>query len=530
VEIALITEGTYPHSHGGVSVWCDQLVRGLAPHTFSVYAIAGTGTETMVWDLPDNVTKLVRVPLWGPTPSHRQSRAELRDWSGLCRRLVECLVGSGDAAAFQEVLAQLMPLAERGALPRLLSSNETVRALLSAMVTAPPPGREAMGQVPRATVADAVTTLRLVEHYLRPLWVSPPRADVCHAAANGLSALTALASKIRYNTPFVLTEHGIYLRERYLDTGPGTYSHHVRVAVLQFFKLLSICAYQSADVIAPGSEYNRQWEEINGATPGKIRPIYNGVDAAHFPVTHEEPEVPTITFVGRIDPLKDIETLLRAFAKVRTSLPDARLRIFGSTPEGNEPYHARCVRLQHELGLGECATFEGRVASVVDAYHAGHVVALTSISEGFPYALIEAMATGRPTVSTNVGGVREAVGDAGYVVPPRNPEAIADACLQLLNDPDERQAMGTAARERILSFFTVEQCLALYSDLYREVTGLAVSASVVALDQSRRNIAAGRQDPAPLFDDDELLLDAMAESDESTAFLPESDLSVSETR
>jgi len=522
VEIALITEGTYPHSHGGVSVWCDQLVRGLAPHTFSIYALAGTGTESMVWDLPENVAKVVRLPLWGPTPSHRQSRAELREWSGVCHRLVECLVGNGDATLFQEVLIELMPLAEGGALPGLLSTNETVRALLGAMVTGPPPGREALGEVPRATIADALTILRMVEHYLRPLWVAPPRADVCHAAANGLSALIALGSKIRHNTPFVLTEHGIYLRERYLDMGPGTHSHHVRVALLRFFKLLSICAYQGADVIAPGSEYNRQWEEINGATPQKIRPIYNGVDAAHFPLTHDEPEVPTITWVGRIDPLKDIETLLRAFAKVRTSLPEARLRIFGATPEGNEPYHDRCVRLLHELDLGESATFEGRVASVVDAYHAGHVVALTSISEGFPYALIEAMATGRPTVSTNVGGVREAVGDAGYVVPPRNPEAIADACLRLLTDAEERQTIGAAARERILSFFTVEQCLALYSDLYREVTGLAVSASVVALDQSRRHIAAA------LDADAKATADADTDPELWQDSAPDSHLSVSE--
>jgi glycosyltransferase involved in cell wall biosynthesis len=144
------------------------------------------------------------------------------------------------------------------------------------------------------------------------------------------------------------------------------------------------------------------------------------------------------------------------------------------------------------LDLAASAVFEGRVASVVDAYHAGHVVVLTSISEGFPYALIEAMAAGRPTVSTDVGGVREAAGSAGLVVPPRNPEAIADACLRLLIDPEERLAMGTAARERILSLFTVEQCTALYSDLYREVTGRPVSAEVVEFDQSRRDVIEAR--------------------------------------
>ncbi len=67
--------------------------------------------------------------------------------------------------------------------------------------------------------------------------------------------------------------------------------------------------YQIADVIAPGSEYNRQWEEMNGAAPHRIRPIYNGVDASHFPVAVTEPDVPTLSWVGRIDPLKDVETL-----------------------------------------------------------------------------------------------------------------------------------------------------------------------------------------------------------------------------
>ena len=175
MEIALITEGTYPHSHGGVSVWCDQLVRGLAPHTFSVYALAATGNEGMVWELPDNVSKVVRLPMWGPTPSYRPGRTERREWSGLCRRLVECLVGGAERGAFQEVLSELMPIAERGTLPGLLSTNESVRSLLNAMATAPPPGREAVEDPPRATIADALNTLRLVEHYLRPLWVPPPR-------------------------------------------------------------------------------------------------------------------------------------------------------------------------------------------------------------------------------------------------------------------------------------------------------------------------------------------------------------------
>jgi hypothetical protein len=148
------------------------------------------------------------------------------------------------------------------------------------------------------------------------------------------------------------------------------------------------------------------------------------------------------------------------------------------------------------------------VDSVVDAYHAGHVVLLTSISEGFPYTLIEAMASGMPTVATDVGGVREATGDAGLVVPPQHPEAMAEACLQLLSDANLRRTMGDAARNRILSMFTLEQSLAVFADLYRDATGLASSAPVLAASDRalvsqlqavspKRGVSKSGTEPAP---------------------------------
>jgi polysaccharide biosynthesis protein PelF len=169
--------------------------------------------------------------------------------------------------------------------------------------------------------------------------------------------------------------------------------------------------------------------------------------------------------------------------------------MFGGTPTGNEPYHDRCKQLLTELGLDGAATFEGRVASVVEAYHAGHVVLLTSISEGFPYTLIEAMAAGRPTVATDVGGVNEATGDAALVVPPRDHHAIAAASVRLLRDAQLRRTLGEAARARILSLFTVEQSMALFGDVYREVTGRPASAIVV--DQQHHPCNSGPGIVAP---------------------------------
>jgi glycosyltransferase involved in cell wall biosynthesis len=194
--------------------------------------------------------------------------------------------------------------------------------------------------------------------------------------------------------------------------------------------------------------------------------MYNGVAPEDFPVADGEPDAPTVAFMGRVDPLKDLHTLIRAFAVVRERIPDARLRIFGGTPAGNGPYRDSCQDLIVELGLDGVATLEGRVESAVEAYHAGSVVALTSISEGFPYTVVEAMACGRPVVCTDVGGVAEAVGDAGIVVPPRDVAAVADAFVELLTDDARRRRLGVAARQRVIERYTLQESLDAYRELY----------------------------------------------------------------
>ena len=133
---------------------------------------------------------------------------------------------------------------------------------------------------------------------------------------------------------------------------------------------------------------------------------------------------------------------------------------------------ARCAKLSAELGLDDgAATFEGKISPPGAAYHAGHVVLLTSISEGLPYVVLEAMASARPVVATDVGGVSEAIGEAGILVPPRDASAVAAACVRLLLHPGERRAMGDAARKRVLQHFTIERCFGEYRQLYDELAG-----------------------------------------------------------
>jgi glycosyltransferase involved in cell wall biosynthesis len=398
---------------------------------------------------------------------------------------------------FGNVIREIFEFAQRENLAASLSSEWAVQLLSEAWrdwqldsVAAEP------------TLHDAVTAMQLLEHSLRPLSHPPVRADVVHAVTNGLGALPSLAAKWRYGTPMVVTEHGIYMREQYLHSRNSPFRWPVRALYLRFLRRLCSLGYAEAELITPGNVYNKRWEEQLGANLSKVRTVYNGVDPADFPAVEGEPEVPTISWAGRIDPVKDLETLLLAFALVHRKMPNARLRMFGSAPQGQEAYLERCKALARELGIADVATFEGRVDRIREAYDAGQIVVLCSISEGFPYTLIEAMTCGRPCVATAVGGVTEAIADTGLVVQARNPEALAQSCLALLNDPSLRRKFGAAARMRALEYFTVDRAISAFDEIYTFVgTGIPL--------------------PTAEWEDetDDLLVTGLPERDEETELL-----------
>ncbi|HET9256725.1 MAG TPA: GT4 family glycosyltransferase PelF [Pseudonocardiaceae bacterium] len=474
--MTLVSEGTYPHSFGGVSVWCDQLVRGLPDYRFHLVSLVGGGSEQPAWQLPGNIASLTSIALWGASPGRgRPRRGAWPRFEPLLWELMDCLLTvhlDGAARRFGEVMRGLFDFAQRQNLSDALRCERSIRLVSSAW---PRLRREAAGPVP--SMLDVTVALQLLEHSLRPLSYCPARAQVVHCVTNGLAVLPALAAKWTHGTPILLTEHGIYLRERYLGYRRSPYRWPVKVLHLAFLRLLCALAYTESATIAAGNVYNRQWEQHLGADPGIIRTVYNGVDPAEFPAIGGEPDIPTVSWAGRIDPIKDLETLLRAFSMIHRDLPEARLRIFGGTPKGGEGYLERCRRLAAELGIGAAVSFEGRVERIRDAYAAGHVVMLSSISEGFPYTLIEAMTCGKACVATEVGGVSEALGDTGLVVAPRDPAAMAQACLTLLRDPALRQRLGAAARSRALESFTVDRAIGTFGEIY---TGLASGRPLLA--------------------------------------------------
>jgi glycosyltransferase involved in cell wall biosynthesis len=184
---------------------------------------------------------------------------------------------------------------------------------------------------------------------------------------------------------------------------------------------------------------------------------------------------------ARVFPLKDVETMIRSAAVARRDLPDVVFRVYGSL-DADKPYVDRCRALIEELDLGQTFEFGGFHSSPAQVYNIGDISVLSSISEGFPYTVLESMSCARPVAATDVGGVREALEGFGLVVPPRDPESLGEAVTTLLRDHDLRLDLGRRAREQVLSHYRTSHSVGAYRLLYRQLTA---DASVEKIAVSR---------------------------------------------
>ncbi len=487
-RVLLVAEGTYPFEYGGVSTWCDALMRSLPDVEFSVVAIAAQPGLKWVFSIPENVVDIRTIPLWG-----LQDISETAPHSSL-RRLYASRVATSAKAISAEFVPPLrgflralfVPPADRSAIAydlhamyRFLIGHDLDRAMHSAAVwqvcLAEFRGgyeREAAGLgAPPLQLWEVNTAFQWLCRWLFPLARRLPEVDVVHSAMAGICSIVAVTAKLEYGAGFCLTEHGVYLRERYLAEGHRRDSYFLKLLALRFAARMTEMSYALADQISPCCDYNQRWELEIGAEPAKLETIYYGVDGAEFnaEVTYS-PTPDTVVWVGRINPLKDVETLLRAAAQVRQQRPDVRFLLYGSAPAEDAAYYQRCLALHEELGLQDSVEFCGYTDRPAAAYSSGDIVVLSSISEGFPYSTLEAMLCGRPIVATAVGGIPEQIEGAGLAVEPRNPEAMAHGILSLLDDPQLCRRFGEAARERASSRFAARRFRGAHYTTYQRLS------------------------------------------------------------
>lgn len=468
MRVLLTTEGTYPYFAGGVSTWAHALVRGLDRHEFTVFAIVPDPHVAARYPLPRHV-QLVTVPLWGterldeylPRSRRQRRRSMERLFLPAFDALLEQLLAFDDANVVGASLLRLADYARADDLQRAFKDPRTWSRVLTRLQRDP--------VYRRLRLDDAVDFARSLYRYLSPLAWPLPAADVVHASAAAFCALPGIVEKRRAGVPFLLTEHGVYLRERVLAFVRQETNPLRRRLFTNFYDAIARTAYAHADVVAPVCAYNTRWERELGVSEEKITIVHNGIDPGLFAVRPTTASRPTIAFVGRLDPLKDLECLFEALALVRQTIPDVVLRLHGSG-EGNDEYVARCRSAVLRLQIADIVHFEGPTDDVCDVLCDCDCAVLSSVSEGFPYSALEAMFAGRPIVATAVGGTSEAIGDENLLVPPRDPRALADALRRVLTMPHpERASLGAQLRTRAEAHFAESSFLERYDDLYAEV-------------------------------------------------------------
>ncbi len=235
--------------------------------------------------------------------------------------------------------------------------------------------------------------------------------------------------------------------------------------------ILRWSAKRSRAMIVVSESLKRSACRVTGVAPERLTVVYNGVDLDKFNTHHSNSDVLPVLrkggahagCVGRLHPVKDHACLFRAIDHVRQFVPNVHLSLIGDGPLRRE-----LSDLQSDLGLRDHISFLGQRDDVARLLPQFDVFVLSSLSEGISIALLEAMAAGLPVVATNVGGNPEVVqhGVTGLLVPPQDSRALADALLQVLSDPEARQAMGRKGRERVEAHFSLSAMARHYGQIY----------------------------------------------------------------
>lgn len=464
-KILMTTEGTYPYAVGGVSSWCDVLIGGLDKIDWNVLPlIAGGKRMRPTWSLPSNARLLRPVELWSEErPPRRLSRRPAVEEMALPSQLLRGLMpweGDLDQLRVALVSCRVRPQSIRREFRSRESWEGFLRELEDLLA-------ESHRQSAPAPIYDAIEAARLYQvlyWVARTAAVPTPPCDLLHVTAAGWAAIPAIVHKALHGTPMLLTEHGVYVREAYLESvrgsaaaaGGGHMSPRVALG-------LTRAAYAAADVIAPVTEANAEWERGLGVDPAKIRVIPNGIMPPGVPT--EPPNACKVVAVGRIDPLKDVLTMMLVADEVRRRMPQARFECWGPVTPGQEAYGQGCRRMHAELDLGDHFQFMGNTSDPHGAIRGGDVVLMTSISEAMPMALLEAMGQARPVVATSVGGVPGVVKGCGLIAPPGDVHGLASAVTTLLGNPGLARALGRRGHERLHRRYTLTRCLESYEDV-----------------------------------------------------------------
>ena len=466
MRICILVEGSYPYVVGGVSAWLQMLISGMPEHEFIIYSI-GAQEQTrgqFSYALPPNVVDVKELFLDSilRLKSPAAGRYKLHDDE---KKNLEALI-CGDAIDIVKLIGTFYGAQQKKNPMEIFMNFEFFDVLSEAY-------RKKFDYLPFTDYFWTLRSMLLPLFYL--ICQELPEADLYHSVATGYCGAVGALASVHYQKPFLVTEHGIYSREREeeiikCDWAKGEF----KSLWIQYFYNLAKMTYDHASRVVTLFAKNAEIEAALGCDPAKIQIVPNGIRTERFaalPPPVRGKEALTVAAVVRIAPVKDIVTMLRSFYLVKQALPKTRFLIMGPCDEDAQ-YYESCRKLADTLGISDLE-FTGSV-DVRSYLPQTDVLVLSSISEGQPLAVIEGMAAARPFVCTDVGCCREllhgeagdTLGDAGVVVPVMDFEGLAEAIVRLAENEELRFRMGSIGRQRALRDYTFEGFISAYRAIY----------------------------------------------------------------
>jgi glycosyltransferase involved in cell wall biosynthesis len=479
-DVCLLLEGTYPYVSGGVSSWVHDLVGGLPELSFRIVALLpNNASRKRVYQVPANVVAIDHLNLH-ELPGGWPWLPRLRTFFRATELNLQNVMQRGSLDDVRGLVDLFAPLRRRLGADILYNSYASWEMLLNLY-------RRSQSRSP--FLEYFYTWRALIGGLYAVLLHDLPPARAYHAVSTGYAGALMARAAVETGRPGIVTEHGIYTNERRIeitmadwiyDTPYASFSvadapRNLKDLWKDVFGTYSLACYQAAQQVLTIFGGNQKFQRNDGADPAKMRVIPNGVDVERFAGVERQAggRRPTVALIGRVVPIKDVKTFIRACGLLQQQVVELEALIIGPLEEDKE-YAEECREYVRQEGLEGTITFTGKV-NIMDYLGRIDVIVLTSISEGQPLVLLEAGAAGIPSVATDVGACREIImgrdeeeklGPGGVVTTLTSPKATAEGMYKLLGDPAFYAACSAAIRERVRHYYDKRDMLASYRSLY----------------------------------------------------------------
>lgn len=466
MKICIVAEGCYPYVVGGVSGWINSMIKSFPDVEFILLAIVANRTVRgkFAYELPPNLTEVYEVYLddydWGKKRREKHlARLNKKEYAAM-RNMVLNRVADWD------VLFDLFQK-KKFSIDDLLMGPDFLHIAMECYKI----------QYPNIVFSDFLWTLRSI--YLPLFFVMKtevPYADLYHCVATGYAGVLGCMAKHFHGSGLLISEHGIYTREREEELIKATWVEGIYKNIwIEQFKKMSRLAYQKADLVTCLYDHARSLQIELGCPREKIRITPNGINTQRLAdlagKSEEEEEWVYLGAVLRVTPIKDVKTMIQAFAFAKKKVKNMKLWIMGPADE-DKKYAKECYDLVESLGVQD-VEFTGRV-NVKDYLGKMDFTLLTSISEGQPLTILESYAAHKPVIATDVGNCRELIygnndgfGEAGILTHIMNIEEIAHAMVTMSVNEKDRRRMGEAGYRRVNAFYRIDQMKEVYREIYK---------------------------------------------------------------